>query len=64
MSRSSHVYVGGIASEYCVKETVPVSFAVTAVSVTLLIRGWAGSLKRMIKKAPRLKDLGVLLVEA
>lgn len=46
---SSHVYVGGIASEYCVKETV-LSLLQSGRSVTLLVPGLAGSLKRIIKR--------------
>lgn len=35
---SSHVYVGGIASEYCVKETV-LSLLASGRTVTLLVKG-------------------------
>ena len=61
---SSHVYVGGIASEYCVKETV-LSLLQSGRSVTLLVPGLGWVAEEDHKKAlQELKGLGALLVEA
>ena len=61
---SSHVYVGGIASEYCVKETV-LSLLQSGRSVTLLVPGLGWVAEEDHKKAlAELKGLGALLVEA
>ena len=61
---SSHVYVGGIASEYCVKETV-LSLLQSGRSVTLLVPGLGWVAEEDHKKAlEELKDLGVKLVKA
>ena len=61
---SSHVYVGGIASEYCVKETV-LSLLQAGRSVTLLVPGLGWVAEEDHKKAlQELKGLGALLVEA
>ena len=61
---SSHVYVGGIASEYCVKETV-LSLLQSGRSVTLLVPGLGWVAEEDHKKAlQELKGLGALLAEA
>ena len=61
---SSHVYVGGIASEYCVKETV-LSLLQSGRSVTLLVPGLGWGAEEDHKKAlEELKALGVKLVKA
>lgn len=59
---SSHVYVGGIASEYCVKETV-LALLSSGRSVTLLIDGLGYVNEADHKKAlEEMKELGVELL--
>ena len=58
---SSHVYVGGIASEYCVKETV-LSLLQSGRAVTLLVSGLGYVSEEDHKKTlEELKNLGVVL---
>nr|WP_302707658.1 isochorismatase family protein [uncultured Dialister sp.] len=60
---SSHVYVGGIASEYCVKETV-LSLLDSGRKVTLLVKGLGYvSEKDHEKTLAELKEKGVTLLE-
>lgn len=60
---SSHVYVGGIASEYCVKETV-LSLLASGRKVTLLVKGLGYvSEKDHAKTLKELKEKGVALLE-
>lgn len=60
---SSHVYVGGIASEYCVKETV-LSLLASGRKVTLLVKGLGYvSEKDNEKTLAELKEKGVTLLE-
>lgn len=60
---SSHVYVGGIASEYCVKETV-LSLLASGRKVTLLVKGLGYvSEKDHEKTLAELKEKGVTLLE-
>lgn len=59
---SSHVYVGGIASEYCVKETV-LALLFSGRSVTLLIDGLGYVNEADHKKVlEEMKELGVELL--
>lgn len=60
---SSHVYVGGIASEYCVKETV-LSLLASGRKVTLLVKGLGYvSEKDHAKTLKELREKGVTLLE-
>lgn len=60
---SSHVYVGGIASEYCVKETV-LSLLASGRKVTLLVKGLGYvSEKDHAKTLKELEEKGVTLLE-
>ena len=60
---SSHVHVGGIASEYCVKETV-LSLLASGRSVTLLVKGLGYVSEADHEKTLKeLKEKGVTLLE-
>lgn len=58
---SSHVYVGGIASEYCVKETV-LSLLASGRTVTVLVKGLGYVSEEDHRKAlNELEKMGVVL---